>query len=134
MTWLQWSFRTFQKIIIIIIIIIILIIANMNKKNDSRRWSLGYKAYFFYIIQYFGLGPSSGTSSGTLLLLIIIIIFIIPERRATRAYYYYQIKTTHTLPHMHSLTSSRQCILLREINKQFDWHDQLTHDEPQTQE
>ena len=35
---------------------------------------------------------------------------------------------------MHIHTSSRQRILLREINKQFDWHDRLTHDEPQTQE
>ena len=34
------------------------------------------------------------------------------------------IKTTHTLPHMHTHTCSQQRILLREINKQFDWHDQ----------
>ena len=54
-------------------------------------------------------------------------------------YYYYYIiiiiviiKTTHTLPHMHSHTFSRQRILLREINKQFDWHNWLTHHEPQT--
>ena len=33
------------------------------------------------------------------------------------------IKTTHTLPHMHNHTCSQQRILLREINKQFDWHD-----------
>ena len=44
------------------------------------------------------------------------------------------IKTTHTLPHMHIHTSSQQRILLREINKQFDWHDWLTHNKPQTQE
>ena len=44
------------------------------------------------------------------------------------------IRTTHTLPHMHDHTCSQQRILLREINKQFDWHDWLTQDEPQTQE
>ena len=40
----------------------------------------------------------------------------------------------HIRYHTCTTTHSRKCILLREINKRFDWHDWLTNDEPQTQE
>ena len=69
-----------------------------------------------------------------IMIIIIIIIIIIIQKGEQRGRIIIIIKTTHTLPHMHSHTCSQQRILLREINKQFDWHDRLTHDEPQTHE
>ena len=54
-------------------------------------------------------------------IIIIMMIIIILQKGEQRGHII--IKTTHTLPHMHNHTCSQQRILLREINKQFDWHD-----------
>ena len=69
-----------------------------------------------------------------IIVIIIKIIIIIILKKGEQRGLIIIIKTTHTLPHMHNHTCSQQRILLRKINKQFDWHDRLTHDEPQTQE
>ena len=58
-----------------------------------------------------------------IIIIIVIIIIIILQKGEQRGHSIIIKTTTHTLPHMHNHTCSRPRILLRQINKQFDWHD-----------